>query len=98
MSYGTKECDVGNADYYSCAMPVLIRDWRQSFRVTAQELPFLCVQLQPYTQSNHGTDLALLRLAQPKGLQVPNTAMISAVDLGNKIYKIFIYCFKRRSH
>ena len=61
---------------YSCLFPALIADWRLKFELP--ELSFLFVQLAAYGYH----DFTHLRLAQTAALQLPYTAMATAIDQG----------------
>lgn len=77
------ESNVGRADDYRRLFPVMISAWR---REAGRPFPFVFVQL-----ANYGlrpafpmpSDWAELREAQMSALALPNTAMATAVDLGN---------------
>ncbi len=77
------ESDVGNPMEYAALMETLIADWREHFQ--APELPFLYVQLANYLvppiRPFH-SNWALLREAQLQTLEVPNTGMAVAIDVG----------------
>lgn len=71
------------AHEYRSLFPALIRDWRKQFN--RPELPFLFVQLANYREEpvTPGASLwAELREAQSQALQLPNTGMAVAIDLG----------------
>ncbi|MDY6991946.1 MAG: sialate O-acetylesterase, partial [Pseudomonadota bacterium] len=78
------ESNAKNAKQYQKLFPALIRSWRQAWQ--ADEFPFLYVQLANFlaeqTQPVEGGSWPFLREAQLMTLSVPNTAMISAIDLG----------------
>lgn len=64
-------------------LPALIRDWRQQFDAPRQ--PFLFVQLANYGDVDYlptESNWAVLRDAQRQALEVENTAMAVAIDLG----------------
>ncbi len=73
------------AEQYRQLMETLIRDWRQRWR--QGDFPFLFVQLanygKPPTQPLGSDRIPLVREAQLQTLAVPNTAMASAVDIGD---------------
>jgi len=74
----------GTTTYYSCQFPAMIADWRVKFNLTAQEMPFLFVQLAAYTQLSEGYILLPeIRLAQEVAVQLPYVAMATATDLGD---------------
>ena len=76
--------------YYEMMM-ALINGWRKVW--DQGSFPFYYVQLAPYSYSTMGTDaegemrLPIVREAQRKALQIPNTGMIVTTDIGN-IYNI----------
>jgi len=78
------ESNAGRARQYRKLFPAMIRDWRQAWR--QGDFPFLFVQLanfmQPAKEPGAPSDWAELREAQMMALAVPNTAMVTAVDLG----------------
>jgi sialate O-acetylesterase len=45
------ESNTGHAEYYSCAFPAMITDWRSRFFHSGRELVFLFVQLAPWIGS-----------------------------------------------
>ena len=57
--------------------PALIAQWRRDFALP--DLSFLWVQLAPYPWH----DYSVLRQAQRSALALPNTAMATAIDLGD---------------
>ncbi|SFS42057.1 sialate O-acetylesterase [Lutibacter maritimus] len=78
------ETNVSRAYQYRTTFPLLIRDWRQKW--DDKLLPFYYVQLATFNSegdSNTGCDLAELREAQTKTLQLPNTGMVVTTDVGN---------------
>jgi len=76
------ESNAGRAYEYRNLFPMMIRDWRMRWQ---QELPFLYVQLANYMQVAEKpgpSKWAELREAQAMTLSLPNTAMATAIDLG----------------
>jgi sialate O-acetylesterase len=75
---------------YSDKMKALIRGWRQ---VWGQDnFPFYFVQLAPYSYGTFSDEpqdyiLPVIREAQRKTLDIPNTGMAVITDIGN-IYDI----------
>ncbi|MBU3005433.1 sialate O-acetylesterase [Paraglaciecola arctica] len=68
---------------YQSLFPDMIRQWRALF--SQPTLPFLYVQLANYMQAQQDPSIAgwaEIRAAQTQGLTVSNTAMVSAIDLG----------------
>ncbi len=77
------ESNAGKPDEYEKLLPALINNWRSNWNLG--NLPFLYVQLPGYMDYNYlpiESNWALLREAQLKALSVPNTAMVTAIDLG----------------
>ena len=77
------ETNSGRAAEYENLLPALIHDWRSKWK--QGPLPFLYVQLPGYMEYNYlpsESQWAQLREAQLKTLDVPNTAMTVAIDLG----------------
>ena len=75
--------NVGRAEQYEPLFKALINDWRGLW---GQEMPFYFVQLAGYLQPKAvqpDSQWAALRNAQAKALELDNTAMVSAIDLGN---------------
>lgn len=75
--------NVGRAEQYEPLFQALIKDWRNLW---GKDFPFYFVQLagwlQPRTVQPE-SEWAALRNAQAKALALPNTSMVSAIDLGN---------------
>jgi len=66
------EADVLHPDYYACAFPEMIKDWRMKWKTDDPEFPFFFVQLAAYTQGNPpGDDLPRQRIAQTAALKLP---------------------------
>ena len=77
------ESNVSRADEYKKLFPAMINDWRQGWQ--QKDLPFIFVQLANYLEQQETpqeSDWAELRDAQASALALPNTAMITAIDLG----------------
>lgn len=79
------ESNVGRAEQYTKAFPLMINDWRKKWG--QGEFPFYFVQLSSFDQfggnANNGSRWAELREAQTKTLQVENTGMSVTIDIGN---------------
>lgn len=76
--------NVGRAGQYSPLFRRLIQDWRKLWR--NDSLPFYFVQLAAYLQPREvqpESEWAALRQAQADALQLDNTAMAVAIDIGN---------------
>lgn len=75
--------NVGRADQYEPLFKSLINNWHDTWNA---ELPFYFVQLAGYLAPKAvqpDSEWAALRNAQSKALELPNTAMVSAIDLGD---------------
>lgn len=75
--------NVGRAKQYEPLFQSLIKNWRNLW---GEDFPFYFVQLAGYRTPQAvqpDSEWAALRNAQSKALQLPNTAMASAIDLGN---------------
>ncbi len=78
------ESNAAKASDYRDLFPLMISDWRTAFG--KPDLPFLFVQLANYNETQvepvEISPWAELREAQLLALQVPNTAMAVAIDIG----------------
>ncbi|MDE6079257.1 MAG: 9-O-acetylesterase [Duncaniella sp.] len=75
--------NVGRDEQYEPLFKALITDWR---KLWGDDLPFYFVQLAGFLQPQAvqpDSEWAALRNAQSKALQLNNTAMAVAIDLGN---------------
>lgn len=75
--------NVGRAEQYEPLFQALIKDWRGLWE---KEFPFYFVQLAGWLKPQTvqpDSEWAALRNAQSKALALPNTSMVSAIDLGN---------------
>ena len=77
---GEANAQPDNAKKYRNIFAALIEDWRSAFGLEA--MPFYYVQLAGF-KTNLGDGWPLLRDAQRRTLEVPNTGMASAFDVGN---------------
>jgi sialate O-acetylesterase len=79
------ESNAGRAYQYRRTFPLMIQDWRQHW---GYDFPFLFVQLASFNAANgdsrHGSNWAELREAQTMTLQLPNTGMAVASDIGER--------------
>lgn len=78
--------NVGRAAQYEICFKKMIEGWRKAF--DAPEMPFYFVQLAGFLQPvvvQPESEWAQLRDAQAKALELPNTGMVTAVDLGNPV-------------
>ncbi len=77
------ESNAGRAYQYRTLFPAMIRDWRSHWKAV---LPFYFVQLANYKQTKpqpSEDDWAELREAQSMALNLPNTGMAVAIDIGD---------------
>ena len=77
------ETNVGRAAQYRALFPALILDWRRRW---GYDFPFLFVQLAgfwPELPQSAECPWAELRESQASALSLPNTAMASAIDIGD---------------
>lgn len=75
--------NVGRDEQYGPLFKALIKDWRSLW---GDDMPFYFVQLAGYLAPvavQPDSDWAKLRQAQASALELPNTAMATAIDLGN---------------
>ena len=83
--YDQGENDVGEAAWYRCAFPLLVRAWRAA--LGAPQLPFVYVQLPEYLRLND-TALAELREAQLSVVDsLSGTGMAVTADNGDPLSK-----------
>jgi len=77
------ESNADRAYAYRFSFPLLIQDWRRAW---GEDFPFLFVQLPNWAaeggNSNTGSTWAELRESQSMALQLPNTGMAVAIDIG----------------
>ena len=77
------ESNITRAAEYAELLPAMIKDWRQQWG--QGDFPFLVVQLANYYPEQAQpaeSEWAELRAAQIKALTLPNTAIVTAIDLG----------------
>lgn len=77
------ESNTGNPYGYEHEFRAMIKDWRKLFN--KENMPFVYVQLAGFSDGefeHQGRNWAVLRREQEKVLDVPNTAMVQAYDLG----------------
>ncbi len=78
------ENNIGRAAQYRTLLPLLIRNWRTAW--AEGDFPFLVIQLPNFGErrTEPGESAwAELREAQLKALDLPNTAVVSIIDLGD---------------
>ncbi|MDE6338414.1 MAG: sialate O-acetylesterase [Muribaculaceae bacterium] len=75
--------NVGRAQQYEPLFKAMIKDWRSLW---GYDMPFYFVQLAGFLKPQAlqpDSDWAALRNAQSKALELYNTSMVTAIDLGN---------------
>jgi sialate O-acetylesterase len=78
------ESNSGNANYYACAFPEMIKDWRLKWGGdTSKTFPFYFVQLATWSNNNDLNSEALLRLSQVYATQLPKVGLATAMDSGD---------------
>jgi sialate O-acetylesterase len=79
------ESDAGRPFLYEKMFQQLITDWRRRWQLG--NLPFLFIQVSNIELSHHFEDFddsrCLIRLAQQKALELPNTGMVVSADIGD---------------
>lgn len=78
--------NVGRDAQYEVCFKNMIQGWRKAF--DDSDMPFYFVQLAGFLQPvavQPDSKWALLRHAQSKALELPNTAMATAIDIGNPV-------------
>ncbi|WP_281299146.1 sialate O-acetylesterase [Flavobacterium limnophilum] len=79
------EANVGRAEQYKIAFPLMITDWRTKWN--QGDFPFYFVQLSTFDEyggnSKKGSKWAELREAQSETLKLPKTGMVVTTDIGN---------------
>lgn len=78
--------NVGRDAQYEVCFKNMIQGWRKAF--DDPDMPFYFVQLAGFLQPavvQPDSQWALLRHAQSKALELPNTAMATAIDIGNPV-------------
>ncbi len=77
------ESNTGKPEEYASLQATLIKDWRSKWQ--QPNAPFLYVQLPGFMEMSYlpsESQWALFREAQTQSLNIPNTAMAIAIDLG----------------
>jgi sialate O-acetylesterase len=75
------ESNTDKPEAYEQLFKTLITDWRAKWQ--QGDFPFLFVQLASFNIKDHGPGWPLLREAQTKTLELPNTGMAVAMDVGD---------------
>jgi sialate O-acetylesterase len=77
------ETNVGRAEEYKTLFPLMIQDWRKAWK---RDFPFYFVQLANYQAQKPEpgeSDWAALRDAQAQALNLDNTGMAVAIEIGD---------------
>ncbi|MCP4092130.1 MAG: sulfatase-like hydrolase/transferase [Planctomycetes bacterium] len=74
------ESNVSRPIQYRTLFPAMIQDWRARWGLG--DFPFYFVQIAPFNYGDRG-DSGMLRDAQRRALQTPNTGMAITMDIGN---------------
>ncbi len=77
------ESNTERAEEYAALLPAMIKDWRQHWG--QGDFPFLVVQLANYNPEQatpNESNWAELRASQMAALALPNTAIATAIDIG----------------
>lgn len=81
--YYQGESDVGHPNRYALEFRALVNDWRKSWK--EKQLPIIYVQLAGFSDGNikkQGTQWAEFREVQRQAMEIENTAMVQAYDVG----------------
>ncbi|MEO2127166.1 MAG: sialate O-acetylesterase [Christiangramia sp.] len=79
------ESNTGDPEAYKTLFPDMIADWREKWGQQPEDFPFIFVQLANFMEAYDAptdSNWAHLREAQLETLQVPNTGMAVAIDVG----------------
>ncbi|MEO2062825.1 MAG: sialate O-acetylesterase [Christiangramia sp.] len=79
------ESNTGDPEAYKTLFPDMIADWREKWGQQPEDFPFIFVQLANFMEAYDAptdSNWARLREAQLETLQVPNTGMAVAIDVG----------------
>jgi len=77
------ESNSGDPKFYSCAFPVMIKDWREKRWGTSETIGFYYVQLAPWRNDGNNYLEFETRLSQDFALQLPSVGVAVAHDLGD---------------
>jgi len=78
------ESNAGQPNYYACAFPEMIKDWRMKWGGdTSKTFPFYFVQLATWNNTVDLNSEPLTRLAQTYALQLPKVGLATAMDSGD---------------
>jgi len=76
------EANAGNPNFYACAFPEMIKDWRLKWGKESGSFPFYFVQLATWASNDLNSE-ALIRLSQMYATQLPKVGMCTAMDSGD---------------
>jgi len=77
------ESNTGQQNYYACAFPAMITDWRMKWGGdTPKDFGFYFVQLAPWLGGDNNSE-ALIRLSQMYALTLPKVGTATAMDSGD---------------
>jgi len=77
------ESNTGQQNYYACAFPAMINDWRAKWGgETEKNFGFFFVQLAPWLGGDNNSE-ALIRLSQMYATALPAVGVATAIDLGD---------------
>ena len=74
------ESNTANALSYYQSFPLLIKSWREEWK---KDFPFYYVQIAPFDYKGNNVNAAIVRDAQLRTMDVPNTGMAVINDIGN---------------
>ena len=75
------ESNVERPGQYSALFPAMIKSWREEWN--QGDFPFYFVQIAPFEYRRNLLPVALLREAQTRALELPNTGMVVTMDIGD---------------
>ena len=81
-----RQGNVGEAAYYACAIPLMIRRWRQQFATPELWFGFVQIAGWMYTHAwwaGGSLQAGDLRQAQLAALALPNVGMSTTIDTGD---------------
>ena len=75
------ESNVERPGQYGSLFPTMIQSWRDEWN--QGDFPFYFVQIAPFEYRRNLLPVALLREAQTRALELPNTGMVVTMDIGD---------------
>lgn len=71
---------------YPSLMEAMVKDWRKNWGDTDNQMPFIFVQIAPYSYGNvNGVEVPRIVEAQVKSLElIPNSAIVATTDIGEE--------------